>query len=1172
MTAEQRISAVDGFAYGVIGADLHVFGDGVPLYLLAEYRRAPDPDPDWLRELPSRMLNARNEVVEFTGRDTELASLHAWREEERRLGVRWLHGSAGQGKTRLAAKFAAESQATGWKVIVAIQGPGTVLAPERLREDLRQNGHQGLLLIVDYADRWPLTHLTWLLSNRVLHQPVPTRILMLARTDDGWPAVRAALANLQAGTSALRLRALDDGGDLRHQMFRTARDGFAERYRIDDPHAIRPPPALDEPAMGLTLAIHMAALVAVDAYVSGRHTPQGVEALTIYLLDREQLFWRRRYLDDHTLGPTDGTPHTPPAVMNRIVFTAALTGAMPHPAGVALLQRIDAEADHERSLADHGACYPPTDAGMVLEPLYPDRLAEDFLALTLPGHDADYPAQSWAADVNDTVLTDGPWLGRSFAFLAAASERWPHVGARYLFPVLRRQPRLLLSAGSAAMAAVAAVSDVDFPALHAVADAAPRQRSVNLDVGMAAITARLTAHRLATATDAHERSELYHELGRRLLNAGRHREALAATEAEAALSRELASADSQTLPNLSVSLVNLGQTMAKVGRHEESVAATEEAVAIRRRLAAADPEFGLPLARSLNALGSRLANLGRIDEALAAAEEGAALFRRLMSGRDDVFDEWAGILVNLGNRRAAAGRHAEALEAAREAIEWYRVFPPEYRITVAPDIAAALLSLSKALTQADQHGEALAVSEEAVALHRELVVANPAFRSGLAMALDNLGADLSHLGRHEEALRSTQEALTILRRIEPENPDGIRPTLGLTLINLGGRLSNIGQRQQALIVTEEAVATLRTLTGRYPDTVRDLLAGALRNLATTLSALGRHDEALAIGEEVVSVCRVIVAEHPSPQAFKSLTESLNILGMLRLDMGLRAQAVAAAEEAVAFARSQSSASEDARFILAASLSNLGTILASIDRAGEAATADDEAVLLLRQLALAQPGHYLPHLASALNNLASRRFDLRQRRRAWAAAYEAVALYRELAEERPGAHLPGLAGALTNLGSLLAVPGFRKQALAATREAVMLFRTLAEESPSHQPDLATALGNLSLDLLAAGSREEALAAVEEALTRYRELVANNASRFLPDLARTLTAAAKVRPASQGALPAAEEALAIYTGLAQDEPQTFAGPARSARAGLATVLKALGRKAEAKEILRALKRKP
>lgn len=94
----QQVSATAGFAYGVIGADIHVFANGVPLYLLERHQAAASPDPGWLRELPSRMLNARHAVVGFTGAGARVGRLRDWRDESHRLSVRWLHGPGGQGK------------------------------------------------------------------------------------------------------------------------------------------------------------------------------------------------------------------------------------------------------------------------------------------------------------------------------------------------------------------------------------------------------------------------------------------------------------------------------------------------------------------------------------------------------------------------------------------------------------------------------------------------------------------------------------------------------------------------------------------------------------------------------------------------------------------------------------------------------------------------------------------------------------------------------------------------------------------------------------------------------------------------------------------------------------------------------------------------------------------
>ncbi|MFD7500122.1 hypothetical protein [Streptomyces sp. NPDC059850] len=73
--------------------------------------------------------------------------------------------------------------------------------------------------------------------------------------------------------------------------------------------------------------------------------------------------------------------------------------------GSALLAWIGLERPL-RLLTDHGTCYPAAEPGAVLEPLYPDRLDEDFLALSLDGHRVTgYPAAPWAAPSGARTLS-----------------------------------------------------------------------------------------------------------------------------------------------------------------------------------------------------------------------------------------------------------------------------------------------------------------------------------------------------------------------------------------------------------------------------------------------------------------------------------------------------------------------------------------------------------------------------------------------------------------------------------------------------------------------------------------------------------------------------------------------------------------------------------------------
>ncbi|MFG2120178.1 hypothetical protein [Streptomyces sp. NPDC048710] len=101
----QVVRVEGGFGYGVIGADLHVFPDRGPVYLLCEHSPAGAPgdqDTAWLTAQPSRLLNARFQAVDSTGRDRERAELAAWRDGDGdgpRAAARRLHGPGGQGGT-----------------------------------------------------------------------------------------------------------------------------------------------------------------------------------------------------------------------------------------------------------------------------------------------------------------------------------------------------------------------------------------------------------------------------------------------------------------------------------------------------------------------------------------------------------------------------------------------------------------------------------------------------------------------------------------------------------------------------------------------------------------------------------------------------------------------------------------------------------------------------------------------------------------------------------------------------------------------------------------------------------------------------------------------------------------------------------------------------------------
>ena len=957
--ATQVVTVDSGYAYGAVGADIHVMGDGVPAYLLENWGPAPPLDAGPLRDLPSRMLNARFAVVDFTGRAEELSALRRWRDDGGHLAARWLYGPGGAGKSRLAARLAAESAAAGWKVVTAEYGPGGVRPPPG-SQILEPRGHAGLLLVVDYADRWPLTHLSWLFDNSLLHRPqLPTRVLLIARTATPWPAIREVLSGDEPETSEQHLEPLPSADASRQEMFAAALAGFARRYGVN-PLDVPQPGGLAGDDMGLVLALHTAALVSVDAHLRGAAAPSTVEGLTIYLLDREQAHWSL-------------VQRTPVPVMRRAVFTAALTGTMSRPAGTTVLDRLGVRHIGD-VLTDHAMLYPPDPGGeaAVLAPMYPDRLAEDFLALTMPGHQAVYPAQPWAADTATTVLGggSGTYLRRSIAMLAAATDRWPHLGRDYLYPLLRAEPELAVAAGSAALSALAAVREPDVDVLEAVDALLPAGEDFDLDVGAAALSHALARHRLAAADDDAERAEIHEAGARRLGAAGRYAEALAAAREAVALRDALGDAATHA-----TALNIYGTLLADAGRDEEACVALEQAVAVHRGLETTPSEVDpAALAMTLGNLATTLTVRGADAAALAAATEAESVYGRLAERDAEYRADHAGARSTLSVMLSELGLDDEALPYAAAAADDYRDLAAQRPTAHLPDLAMALHNLGACQSELGLADEARTTTRETVTIRRRLAAANPAvYRPALADALTNLAVISRQVGNLDEALAAATEAVAVQQELAHDDHTTYLASLGDALNILGICQWQARLDRDSLATTERAVAVRRKLAADNPAGHRPDLAKAVNNLSIRLSGLGRSEEALASGEEAVAIWRDLDGLDSNHQY---------------------------------------------RPLLAGALMNRGVLLAGAGRCADALSAVAEAVRIRRRLARKHP-RTRPDLAMALW------------RYAWVCekchaqlpaavdfAAQAITIYQELAETRPAVFEPLLAVARGTYDDLL----------------------------------------------------------------------------------------------------------------------------------------------------------
>ncbi|ROO60049.1 tetratricopeptide repeat protein [Micromonospora sp. Llam0] len=436
-------------------------------------------------------------------------------------------------------------------------------------------------MIVDYAERWPAEDLRDLFKDRLLRQGVPTRLLLLARPESTlWP-YQHDLTTLGYAADVTALTPAADRPSNRQQIFTEAADRFAYAYGIDDGPVHPPADLASGEAYRQILVVHMAALVAVDAVARQRTAPTGDRDLSAYLLSREVDHWHKLYEQRTSFVTT-------PQVLNRTVCTATLTRPLDYDDGVAALTTagVCTPDAADQVLTDHAVCYPPAEPDKVLEPLYPDRLGEDFIALRLPGHGvAGSPTDPWSSGAIARLITgadpDGvgqpPWSAAALGMLVEAAIRWPHVASRLLSPLLRERPELAVAAGGTVLARIADIDTLDIAVLEAIEPHLPQGLHFRLAIAKAAITKRLASYRLTTA-DEPTRALLLGTLGNQLSEAGRRDEALTAAVEAVDIYRRLAQANPAAYePNLATSLTNLSVDLSNLGRRDEALDATTEA-------------------------------------------------------------------------------------------------------------------------------------------------------------------------------------------------------------------------------------------------------------------------------------------------------------------------------------------------------------------------------------------------------------------------------------------------------------------------------------------------------------------------------------------------------------------------------------------------------------------
>ncbi|MGV9674035.1 tetratricopeptide repeat protein [Nocardia sp. NPDC003482] len=838
--------------------------------------------------LPSELLRPEHRVVDFDPLDELYDTLRAWLSSSAPLEVRLVVGPGGRGKSRLAAELIRSGESAGMHAgFVRAEFAPVVL--ERIRVV-----RGGLLLVVDYADSRPGDVVTIL--NALLDRPAdlgPARVLLLARSAGEWTRVlerheNPALAGLAADLISARAGRVEPG-ERRRERFLAAVERFGEHLGVA-PDRAGVPGDLDDDRYDQILDLHAAALAAVldVRYPDARHGDSRARTDPVLrVLHHEERYWIRS-------APRHGLPARPEE-LRVAVAAATLAGAEDRGAARALLSALRPIGPDEPRLTRHLAwltqLYPGAAA---LNPLRPDRLGEDLVALVLT--DGEYACPTLAADLSP--ILDARQVFRAFTVLARMADRHRDVSVRAMADLLGAETASRVGiaiavaalTGEPTLAAVIGELRGGIDLSETIVANLPDTSLALAELG-AAHTERLLAHELGRPdSDPEFVAELRHNLAQRLSEVG-ERDAALVMAAEAVRDYRALPRGPLVTFELAGALTLLAGMHGDLGHHDQAIEYAEEAVRLlddATVAAAVEPgEFTRTHVTALLALADMGHELGHDDRAAEAVEKAVAILRTAPETADSDPDRrerlaFASDLAGSVHRDPAA-----ALRATRDAADMYRELDAENPDRYRDSLVRVLGNLAEAHGRRGDWQAALDAGDEATELARAMIRRyGEKHLVALATSLNNAAVALRRGGHPDLALARYDEADPIHRRLSDRIPGVHLRTLADARTNHGNALHDTGRHAEAIDAYEEASEIYRKLSGPDRAGVNESLADALVGAALARIALSDDDESLraawSLANEAVDLLEN-VRDTPSP---RPLAAALHLAATIARDLGM----------------------------------------------------------------------------------------------------------------------------------------------------------------------------------------------------------------------------------------------------------------------------------------------
>jgi hypothetical protein len=754
----------------------------------------------------AHLLDPHASVVPFTGRETDLARLTDWCFGSGHSRVHVLLGTAGVGKTRLAAELVTAARRSGWTA-------GFLRADASLETlgDIEEN----MLLVVDDATV-RFTEIREMLRHTVAAR-VRVRILIIARAGGEW------LQDLgdddmtgDVRTAAImEMRSLAEEPSSWRELYRRSAQGFAHALGLDPATATMAHEAADEAvesATGSIRRMHLLALATVLNATPAETAARVSDAVVDHELATERLLWTRTAV---TAQLTFGATHQVDEYAAAAMIFGAKTASEADDIVRAIASRDDTSIRristwlHEVFPGSRGAYWACEGHSPLLSAVLEETFAArpGVLGAMLTAASEEQAARAW------TTLTDPEQSENVAGAVWAAVEDRPQLIRMLLAgcrsgggpsPALCRRIRTVLWAPDATIRQITTiVEEIDDPGV--------------LFAGLTAAAAERVV--LAYRSAARAQPKLH----TRLTAALRHQAAALAAEA----------------------------------RYVNAVAVATEEMALRRELAPANPALGeldadltaVRLAEYQRGAGQRETALASLTPALARLEQRTAtLDVGQLLETSEAMALHAAIVGELG-------RPAEALTTMRRLVDRCRALAGREPRQFGARLAWAQLDQAALWRTMGRPADGLESLDESVALFREAAASGAeASRVALADGLMQYAETMGALGDDLRALAALDETTGILESVVTSAPIDYLPRLGLAHYARAIHLDACGRRQEVLGALDATVSVYYRLMSHDARRYRMVLAMALSHRAALLRLNDQDRLAAKSLTESIALC------------------------------------------------------------------------------------------------------------------------------------------------------------------------------------------------------------------------------------------------------------------------------------------------------------------------------